>query len=353
MYRFFVSDSIYSAKRLQFFTLITSALTSGLESYDLCATDIRKLECSSLKKFRARSKHKASTIQADGVKRQVSNFQIWSLWKIVPLALELSIRRIKWWQQISMHPTENSQLFASMFSTLGDTDMPALRHNGTFVTEHTINFGARNLQKDIGLILASEGGHEFSESWYSRDVTLLFSSGPNTSKDAFQLFDAATLRAEFLMVTKIAPILNHVQEFIPNPDAIECDPGEDDEAIYICELLIDGTNCGQAFKSRRALIAHQRGKLSGHGQYKVLYKLQVCNRCLICSTVFKTKSEAALHLTRSWHSGRCIKDNVHEIYTFHPPTSFSCPICLDLPAFINTTSLECHLSEPIPPPPKG
>ena len=108
----------------------------------------------------------------------------------------------------------------------------------------------------------------------------------------------------------------------------------------------------QSFKSRRALLATQRGAgLPGHGQTRLLHQISVSNKCLICCTVFRTKFECAQHLTRSWHAGRCIRDNTLHQHVFRQPSSLHCPLCEDT-SFTDYDLLATHLKDhhlPTPP----
>ena len=93
--------------------------------------------------------------------------------------------------------------------------------------------------------------------------------------------------------------------------------------------MSNGTTCSESFKSQRALLAHQRkSNLDAHDSTRLFHQLSVSNRCINCKTSFRTSFEAGQHLTRAYHSGRCLRDHTHEIYEFVSPQGpLSCPIC--------------------------
>jgi hypothetical protein len=95
MYCFFISEASVKSKKLQYTTLILSAALSGLESYNLFDSDIRVLECVVLRKLRAMLVGRASEwSHTYDTKVQWTNAQVWKFWDVVPVAVELALRRI-------------------------------------------------------------------------------------------------------------------------------------------------------------------------------------------------------------------------------------------------------------------
>ena len=136
---------------------------------------------------------------------------------------------------------------------------------------------------------------------------------------------------------------------IPNPLAVESAADEESASVFICDISIGSVLCNQSFPSKRALLAHQRHSAQpGHNVVRILHKLTIANRCIVCKTTFRNQFQAGQHLTRSWYAGRCLKNYTHEIHTFVQPRSTVCPICeLDVVEF------EDHLALHIPLPPSG
>ena len=296
-------------------------------------------------------KDKGSTLVGE-IKKQITNAEVWSYWRIVPTSVELTVRRLKWWQDISRHPGENQQVITSIFGILCDEDVPVLDHRGVFREDDSnFNFAAKTIKQDLLLLANTECGREFKSIWDPPIVKLLFGHGDNQAKDVFLLIEPCFLRAEFL-AEKWAPFVNILGTSMPMPGDVECEIAEDDHEVHICYIEVEeGKKCGASFKSNRALLTHQRlANIAGHGKVRILHQLVLSNRCFNCSTVFRSKHAAGLHITRSWYAGRCIKNLTHQDYVYEP-CALKCSVCFFQ---ANTLpELDSHLLSHVPPTPKG
>ena len=97
MYSVFTSNAGYKPKRLQFITLITSALYSGMETLNLGVIDTRTFDSCILKKLRCMLMGKGYTFDdKNDTRNKWNNGKVWKHWKVIPTALEILIRRVKW-----------------------------------------------------------------------------------------------------------------------------------------------------------------------------------------------------------------------------------------------------------------
>ena len=175
-------------------------------------------------------------------KIQWTNAKIWKFWNVVPVAVELAIRRIKWWQSVAKHPEANQQLLTAIFSVISDEDTPSISHDGLFSIVEGVNFAARRIWEDLSLLLSSEECREFCLAWNPRRVDTLFGTGENHAKDAFLAIDPCFLRAAFHSESW-APPESVFGTSIPNPEDMEPAADEEHAQIYICDINTGKGQC--------------------------------------------------------------------------------------------------------------
>ena len=285
-----------------------------------------------------------------------NNGKVWKHWKIVPTALEICVRRIKWYQDIARWPVANAQLITSIYGAFPGVP-PTLNEHGMLMSDGHINFAARNIKNDLDLICKSECGHEFACTWFGR-YEELFGGVENHTRQAFLDIDPSYLRAQFFDDKTNKCIFEHFIGAIPANNDFECEMNEEDEddTVHICNILMsNGVTCCESFRTQRALLAHQRrSNLDAHDSTRLFHQLTMSNRCINCKTCFRTHFEAGQHLTRAYHSGRCLKDYTHEIYDFIPPNcTMTCPICIPKDdegkhSYASFDLLEQHLATHLP-----
>jgi hypothetical protein len=352
MYSYFVGRGGYKTKRLQFVSLIISALLSGLETIDIGVIDTRTFDCSILKKLRCMLLGKGyKHDEQSGQTTKWTSGQVWQYWRLIPTALELTIRRVKWYQDIARWPLANAQVLTALFGHFPGSE-PTLNEEKKVTA--TANFAARNIVSDLSLLCKSECGYEFASVW-TENIASLFDGTDNHIKQAFLNVDPSYLRSQFFDEKTKHVIIDHLGNFIPAPNEIECDIDDECDQLFVCDIANEHNKpCGHAFSTRRALLTHQRKSgLKGHNTTRMLHQVQVSNRCIVCSTVFRNQFEAGQHLTRSYHAGRCLRNHTHEIYQFVKPTNLSCPLCtkegFDEIIFTSFDLLEKHLASHLPP----
>jgi len=85
---------------------------------------------------------------------------------------------------------------------------------------------------------------------------------------------------------------------------------------WLCDILDSvGNICGREFKTKRALLAHQRfSKAGGHSLRTLIHTMTVTNRCIYCSQTFRTRRIAQEHTLQAMLQKRCPPSTIF----FHP-----------------------------------
>ena len=98
---------------------IQNTALSGLEAFIVSERQCSKLDGAIAKVARICMRGAATKKDANGeVVSNISNLEVLRFWKIGSSSTELSIRRIKWLQQMALHLSEHRLVFNSIF---GDT----------------------------------------------------------------------------------------------------------------------------------------------------------------------------------------------------------------------------------------
>jgi len=234
--------------------------------------------------------------------RAPSSAAIWRYWQLVPPVKELIIRRLRWYQCLVSEPDANDQVIAVLFGAprlaWNKEDLTVLTAEG-YINETTAHPWARRFLDDLETIMATEEGHDLSQTW-SRKRVDLFSD--EESREAFLKIDMHSLRN---------PVLSNC--WAP-PDAAamldELNPPSDDEeaATVQCTIVVFGRRCACRFLTHRAMRTHQTtSTLPGHQLRCELRQACVANFCVSCHTVFSTQEGAAQHFEAAWLNGRCIR----------------------------------------------
>ena len=89
-----------------------------------------------------------------------------------------------------------------------------------------------------------------------------------------------------------------------------------------------------------------KSKAEGHGAESIFSRLTPTNQCINCGTTFQERRGATVHLTRAWHSGRCIKGNTAYDYKLQEPDQLDCIDCAM--TFKTYKDLRRHLGTHLP-----
>eukprot|EP00959_Pyramimonas_sp_CCMP1952_P172627 3607070-Pyramimonas_sp.AAC.1 len=102
---------------------------------------------------------------------------------------------------------------------------------------------------------------------------------------AFALLDVKQFRNEWFMRRRV--------DIVPGAGATQQvqEPGEHADGGYECELHdADGLPCSKRFKSKRALLVHQRQAEGGqHGGQRTTEKITMTNQCVACRSSFEDR----------------------------------------------------------------
>ena len=112
---------------------VLAAGASGLESYVLLPGELLSLDKLMVRYFRVLEQGKACTWFYSGPK-SMPNSKIMMKWRILPMAGELAMRRVKWLQQMCKHPAAFTQVRGAVWGSMGGRG-DALSSNGMFIDE--------------------------------------------------------------------------------------------------------------------------------------------------------------------------------------------------------------------------
>ena len=323
MGKFWSSDSPDKVKRVVFICHVLNAGYSGMETMIPARVDHDALDKTAVALLRSLLKGKASW-DTDTHKRSLTNIQVWKKWRLVPSAIELTVRRLLFFLSVLVHHMDNVQVVSSLF---GDPHFqrnldvmqgepaftPTLDEEGVIDWDNANPWACRYLRDLEKLSKVHEGS--FQQLWQPGNVHQLLQDGP--VRDAMLLLDPTVLRAQFLLsAEEEQPVVCTVVEE-PPAECFRCDIG-----------LPDGQPCnlGQPFFNKKTYLLHlQKKHRMCEKEYQNIYVLT--NVCPLCETVLKTRLVACNHFQRSVLQGRCIgksKDK-HQIIM---PHSLQCKQCL-------------------------
>ena len=112
---FFVSSAMFRFRRLVFMSVVYNAGTSGLEAYAMTKSDYDAIETCILKYARVLlkgagcDKSKQEEDDTGTIKyKAMTNDDVWRRLGLTPCRLEVSIRKMKWMQNVAEHPHDNA-----------------------------------------------------------------------------------------------------------------------------------------------------------------------------------------------------------------------------------------------------
>ena len=113
---FWFSKGPWRVKRLMFQANVAARVLSALESYVLLPSEVKKLDSSLGKKLRAMLCGRAHQFDEDtGTHTSWTALQVWREWQMAPVALELLVRRLAWWQAMVFSPDNHRQFLGVFF----------------------------------------------------------------------------------------------------------------------------------------------------------------------------------------------------------------------------------------------
>jgi hypothetical protein len=330
MYKFWFGRHPAKVRRMIFLMHVVGAGISGLESYIITDTDLKKLNKYVAKKLRAMwvdEQYKKHGKDYE-IPRPISATMLWKWFKIAPLDHELRIRRLRWLQQVYVNQENHTQFIAAIWGSLPG-DEPTFDEEGRIAS--TANSFARIFDEDMQFILNIEAGADWLGHWKG-DYRKIFQNGGEQKyiTEAFASIDMKELRAWYLYSWTAV-------------DNMSTDKTATD-AEFVWECNLDG--CAKQFTTKKGLLAHQR---KTHGVRTVIAQCVNTNECPYCLSTFADRATATQHTIRAVQSGRCYTDFSLLEYEAEDP-GVVCPIC----HFVAISALERrrHIVEHhLPPPP--
>ena len=142
-----------------------------------------------------RSLLKGKAVDWQGDHPQVmSNRAVWKFWKLAPTALEMTVRRLRWYQDWIRHLDDHRQVVASIlgrFQFDSDEDTPL---DGEGRVRATANPWAKQFVNDINQLREVSDTEEFFEHFQGR-VPLLWTE--DIVSELFLAIDVRQLRNKF------------------------------------------------------------------------------------------------------------------------------------------------------------
>ena len=184
-------------KRMCYLSRVVGALVSGLTSYLLSPSALRRLETSHSKKVRALMRGRACTI-VDGVAHALPTRQVLQRFRVVPIALVLLLARIKRYQAWARSPTTHQHVLTILLGSLPLEPQPTLDDDGRLGA--AANPFARRLADDLQHLAELDDHTEWVHRLDGRVGLLFGGCSPHEGEaddltEEFLRIDATQLRA--------------------------------------------------------------------------------------------------------------------------------------------------------------
>ena len=304
-----------------FRALVFETAVAGLAPFVLSQSDYKALDAFVAAKGRILMRGSACKReeQPDGTVKYaaVPNQQVWRYLGLAGVYVELRIKRLQFWQRLLRQPELHSNVFAAMFGFFPFETTPALQEDGSLSS--AAHPWLKQLVDDIEA-LQDIADLEHITNAVDRKPLRLFSHDVRLD---FLMVDMSILRRKFLCVEIPPP--GYQSPSVQGEQAPEDLPDIPDDEQHVCEhTLSDGSLCGRAFKSSKALAIHCT-KLHEHSPMEAL--LVVTNQCLFCrevfANVFSTRRHVANSLLQQHCSGRSsVVNKAPDI-----PDNLDCSMC--------------------------
>ena len=267
-----------------------NATIAALEAFVLKPSELDKLTSFVCKRCRALVLGKAHSISnnSDGTSKHSSwsNAKVMERCMILPVHLELAVRRIKWLQSLVARPETGGAMLAAW---LGEFKFENNKKQNPWVEQ---------LVDDIRLLNCMEGWIDISETVRQEPVSVF-----NNIEICEQILkvDTRGLRAT---------LLDKLEYVFVGRGGGKC--GTDEPADkFVCQIRdSNGVACGFEAASEAALQRHQisSGK-ENHMCRSIVHIITITNQCCLCSSVFADRVTAQHHLSNSLTKGVCKADN--------------------------------------------
>jgi len=344
---FWYTQAPMRVKRLMFISLVSGAGLSGTIAMVWTVQEHRTI-CSSLVKKLRSLMGGAATFTEEQV-RSLTSREVYRYWKLVPFALEATVQRIKAWQSVIRNPANHAHFLSVFFGVMkweneAEHATPcSITPAGDINDNPGVHPWLAQFKRDVKIVMDHPEAEDFACAWSGDIHELLWDTDVNCY---FLAFDPRSLRTAFTASVWRPPA--SLADAVPAERDDE-NTWENPLPSFACTIVGgDGTSCGAVFRTRAALIAHvTQSQGEGHGGRSIFHIITPTNECINCGTTFQNRTEAVRHIARSWHSGRCIRNNTAYPYPLKDPKDLICTVC-GL-GFSSYPSLRTHLGSHLPP----
>ena len=218
---------------------------------------------------------KAASVSERGT-RQLSNAQFLAYWRMAGAAVELTVRRLKWWQGVFTDPLNNTFLLSALFGQMRCEDDPQLGRDGRLTS--VANPWAKRLMADVAELEKLDRAHWLVGAVAGQPLRLIHDRDLAAE---FAAIDVSELRAVALSVNVAPP------GFVaPRIEPLIASCGE---KPWVCDFDCDGYRCEARFEKYRQLATHRQ---IAHGMRNILDLITITNVCPFREHVYSSKTTA-------------------------------------------------------------
>ena len=117
---FWFSEAGYPSKRLMFASVVYGTTLSGMESYALKPGELKRLDKCAARKLRAMLRGDAHVEDQEGKHFKWPTLRVWRHWRMAPVALELTGRRLAWFRDLVENPERHDHFLAVLLGELAN-----------------------------------------------------------------------------------------------------------------------------------------------------------------------------------------------------------------------------------------
>jgi len=295
--------------RLLFISKVQSQMCSAGEAMVFRDVDYKIMNTVLLKLLRSMMKGRACREGAEH-REAMSGREVYTFWKLVPVEIELRVKRLRWLQTVLADQRHHMQLIAAIFGKYEFEDFTTVGRDGRL--DERANPWAKLWMSDVMSLQGLDEGDSLLEAM-GGDIRRLFQD--DDCRDMFMNIDMRQIRARY-WARSVPPQGQHQ---VSSESSLEEEP-----VAFTCTEKEGGVECGAGFMTFRALRTHMRFH---HGTRCILYSLTVTNQCPWCMSTFANRLTAQHHVDTAFRNARCLVDHSPYGHEVIPPDSLECPEC--------------------------
>ena len=240
--------------------------------------------------------------------RAMTNYELLQRWNLVPMHLELAIRKVKWLQAAIKDPIANEQFIAAAFGKVRVQGIGWEKELSALSSEGWISDSASPLARSFGeaieLFRGISGTESFFDEWQLKNNSWKALLVSKPLGYLFTSIDPRLLSAAF----------NHDHSFrtlCQNNELIRLQ-SEQECTTYKCNFVGSFGACGKSFTNYSKYMTHL---ISVHKYYHPVSACVPTNYCVNCLSSFASPASAKQHLRNAYRQGHCIADHAHSAWS--------------------------------------